>query len=100
MPLFAEPLKRILTFSESRSLRLSRSLLTPIWRGLMPFVLLWLTACATQQRVKLDPMIPHQISQPATVKVWSVLPDGRAAEVDVDVSDGWWLASPLLIGKQ
>ena len=90
---------RILTSFESRSLPQSKSQPSLIWRGLMPFVLLLLTACVTQQRVKLDPMIPHQISQPATVKVWAELPSGKAAEVDVDVTAGWWLASPLLIGK-
>jgi len=56
-----------------------------------------LSGCVTKHRVKLDPMIPHQISQPATVWVWSLLPDGRAVEVEVELTPNWWLASPLLV---
>jgi hypothetical protein len=58
--------------------------------------LLLLPACVTTQRVKLDPRIPHQVSQPVNVMVWSEI-DGKAIEVPARLDAGWWVASPVLL---
>jgi hypothetical protein len=67
------------------------------WLGLIASALLLLGGCATMQRVKLDYRIPHQISERVEVRVWSVLPNGKAVETPAVVEPGWWIASSALI---
>ncbi len=74
-----------------------KSRLSLISLGLIASALLSLSGCATTQRVKLDYRNPHQISERVEVRVWSILPDGKAVETPVVVEPGWWIASPALI---
>lgn len=59
--------------------------------------LLLSSACAHSPLVLPDPTVPHRVAEPAAVKVWCRLPDGRTAKCAVRLDPGWWVASPQVV---
>jgi hypothetical protein len=55
-----------------------------------------------------DPMIPHRVAADDsflplapkdTIVIWVKRPDGSFSKQRVKLSEGWWIASPSLIGE-
>jgi hypothetical protein len=54
--------------------------------------------CLPHQVMIPDPRIPHRIAEEATVTVWVRGPDGKLVKQEVKAFEGWWLASPEVVG--
>lgn len=46
-----------------------------------------------------DPLVPHRLSAETTVEAWVRRPDGTFSKQKIKVAEGWWIASPTLIGQ-
>src|SRR6056297_1173280 len=66
---------------------------------LIVFVLL-LSGCgrATQTLAIPDQSIPHRIAAPTTVQIFVRTNNGMAKQT-VQVLEGWWIASPTVMGE-
>lgn len=54
------------------------------------------TGCV-KRTVLPDPRVPHQVAAEGKVTVWVETKDGKKVKQKVRITEGWWIASPLVV---
>jgi hypothetical protein len=44
-----------------------------------------------------DPRVPHQVAREGKVTIWVETKDGKKVKQKVRITEGWWIASPLVV---
>lgn len=60
-------------------------------------LLLALASCIPRQEVIPDLKIPHRVAENAEIKIYTKRPDGQYVVETVQLSKGWWIASPYVV---
>lgn len=56
-----------------------------------------LLACVSGPRPIPDQRIPHRVAERTKVVIWVEQPGGAMKKVEVELHEGWWIASPQIV---
>lgn len=66
--------------------------------GLVAFVMLSF-GCGHPRAIP-NPSVPHRLAKGTKGVIWVRLPDGSLTREKVEIPQGWWVASPIVVEAQ